>query len=206
MTNLQKTVFLALIFITVVAGGALFAVQYLKPVFQPIPTVTDFDQATVAQIQECLSDIDERNQPRCEALLQAISSFEQCREAGFPISKNVPPTCETPDGRQFTQPGAPTLTPSTVNLNIFNGSVACLPLKDTNAPAAEVCIYGLREGDGTFYAVDTAALTPGILAKYSPDASVQIEGLMVPIEAISTDVWQKYNIKGIIQAKALDTR
>ena len=35
--------------------------------------------------------------------LEAVSSFNECAEAGYPILESYPPQCKTPDGRTFTE-------------------------------------------------------------------------------------------------------
>jgi len=39
----------------------------------------------------------------CEPLPKAISSFEECVEAGYPVMESYPRQCRTPDGRTFVE-------------------------------------------------------------------------------------------------------
>lgn len=47
-----------------------------------------------------------------ESSYSAITNFNECKQAGYPVMESYPEKCQTPDGRQFTNDIA-TTTPST---------------------------------------------------------------------------------------------
>ena len=88
------------------------------------------------------------------------------------------------------------LTPQEVTLK---GTFVCLPHKDTSGPQTMECAQGLKAEDGNFYAVDMQAVSDTPAFSFPSDTSVTIEGQLVPVEALSTDMWNKYGIKGIMK-------
>jgi len=58
-----------------------------------------------------------------EATIAAISNFEECAEAGYPVLQTAPRQCKTPDGRTFLE-----------------GSVATVFLPNTSCEGAEDCM------------------------------------------------------------------
>lgn len=84
-------------------------------------------------------------------------------------------------------------TPQPVTLS---GTMECLPHLNTDGPQTEECAFGLKTDDGVHYAVnfgesaDAAALFQG-------GAHITAEGFVVIKEALSSDQWAKYDMKGI---------
>ena len=82
------------------------------------------------------------------------------------------------------------------------GTWECLPHRDTSGPQTMECAFGIRREDGSHLAVSTL-----LMATYPVDfptgTRVQIEGILVPIENISSDHWKKYDIDGIIDATTI---
>lgn len=78
----------------------------------------------------------------------------------------------------------------------LSGEYVCLPHVDTEGPQTMECAFGLKTDEGEYYAVDLHLMS-------QPDPQLQIgdhftaNGLIVPIEEISSDHWRKYPIKGI---------
>ena len=80
----------------------------------------------------------------------------------------------------------------------LKGSFVCLPHKNTSGPQTTECAQGLKAEDGSYYAVDMRAVSdiPGF--NFPSDRAITLEGKFVPTEALSTDIWNRYSIKGII--------
>ena len=55
------------------------------------------------ELEDCLPKSDMASHEKCTNLLQKISGFADCVNAGFSIMKSNPPQCATPDGRIFFQ-------------------------------------------------------------------------------------------------------
>lgn len=76
------------------------------------------------------------------------------------------------------------------------GTYLCLPHLDTTGPQTEECAFGIQADDGTFYAVNFGA-SANAMQQFQSNARVRAEGFFVPKEALSTNQWQKYDMKGI---------
>lgn len=78
----------------------------------------------------------------------------------------------------------------------LEGEVVCLPHTDTSGPQTMECAYGLKEDDGTYYALDFA-----LMSQYPPNVDtgtrVRASGVFTPLERLSTDHWKIYPIVGI---------
>ncbi len=78
----------------------------------------------------------------------------------------------------------------------LSGTYVCLPHKNTTGPQTDECAFGLKLADGTYYAVDFAAMS-----QTAPELQVgdmiSASGVIVPIERLSTDRWNIYPVKGI---------
>lgn len=78
----------------------------------------------------------------------------------------------------------------------LSGEYVCLPHKDTRGPHTTECAFGVRTDSGEHFAVDFA-----LLSQSNPGVEVgerfSANGLLTPIERLSTDQWQKYDVEGI---------
>jgi hypothetical protein len=77
----------------------------------------------------------------------------------------------------------------------LSGEFACVPHKDTTGPQTRECLVGLRTAAGEYYLVDFNQLpsAPNVDSRDKLSAN----GTVTPIERLSTDQWQKYNLEGI---------
>jgi len=78
----------------------------------------------------------------------------------------------------------------------LTGVQVCLPHKDTSGPQTMECAFGMKTDDGKHYALDLVLMSqtpPEIQNGQRFSAS----GLVTPIENLSSDHWQKYDIVGI---------
>ena len=84
------------------------------------------------------------------------------------------------------------------------GTFTCLPHRDTSGPQTMECAFGIREdGSGDHYAVSTQLLASTDWQNIPSGSHVRIDGVVTPIEMLSTDMWRKYDIVGIIGATTI---
>lgn len=76
------------------------------------------------------------------------------------------------------------------------GKYLCLPHKDTSGPQTMECAFGIQTMDGKYYAIDF-----GLMSQMPPEIEIgdtlSANGLLVPLEQLSSDRWQIYPIEGI---------
>ncbi len=84
-------------------------------------------------------------------------------------------------------------TPYNVTLS---GTYTCLPHLNTEGPQTMECAFGLKTDDGVYYAVNFGA-SAGAMDQFKSGEHITAEGFVVIKEALSTNQWQKYNMKGI---------
>jgi len=76
------------------------------------------------------------------------------------------------------------------------GEYVCLPHKDTTGPQTDECAFGLKTDDGAYYAVDLSSVSQeGIY--FMVGNRITANGIVTPIERLSTNQWVKYRIDGI---------
>ncbi len=80
----------------------------------------------------------------------------------------------------------------------ITGTTECLPHRDTTGPQTMECAFGLKADDGKHYALDLMLLATSELMNQPTNERVTLEGLYTPIEELSTDHWQRYNVEGIL--------
>ncbi|MGL5830519.1 MAG: hypothetical protein ACRCZE_00025 [Candidatus Altimarinota bacterium] len=80
----------------------------------------------------------------------------------------------------------------------LQGKTICLPHKDTSGPVTMECAMGLQAVSGDNYVLDLADRSPeGPEDLFSVEGEIQVTGYFTPIELLSTDMWQKYDVVGI---------
>lgn len=78
----------------------------------------------------------------------------------------------------------------------LSGEVVCLPHANTDGPQTMECAYGLKTDAGEYYALDLAAMSQ----EHPPletGERIKANGLITPIELLSSDHWKIYAIEGI---------
>lgn len=80
----------------------------------------------------------------------------------------------------------------------FEGDVVCLPKKDNKGPQTTECMYGLETDTDMYYVLDAGNVNP---PPYKTGDRISARGVVTPVENLSSDHWQKYNIKGIFSIK-----
>lgn len=78
----------------------------------------------------------------------------------------------------------------------LTGKQACLPHKDKTGPQTLECAIGMQADNGFYYALDF-----GLMSQTPPELyggeSFRASGIFTPIERLSSDYMQKYDIVGI---------
>lgn len=106
------------------------------------------------------------------------------------------------DSTKSIRPGDLDSVPLNVTLS---GTYVCLPHLDTSGPKTMECAFGLKTDDGVYYAVNFGQSADS-MSQFQSGAHITAEGFVVIKEALSTDQWQKYNMKGIFTiTKLLNT-
>jgi hypothetical protein len=77
----------------------------------------------------------------------------------------------------------------------------CLPQKDTSGPQTMECAFGIKEGN-KHYALNLNLLSSGPV-NFPTGTQVEAEGVLTKTEALSTDMWQKYPIEGILSVTSI---
>ena len=78
----------------------------------------------------------------------------------------------------------------------LSGEVVCLPHADQDGPQTLECATGLKADTGEYYALDSS-LSSQELAPFETGERISGNGLITPVENLSSDHWKKYAIKGI---------
>ncbi len=79
----------------------------------------------------------------------------------------------------------------------LEGRYICLPHVNTEGPQTLECAFGIQTPDGSYYAIDFALMSQLPPSNIKTGDYIRGNGVLVPIENLSTDHWRKYPIKGI---------
>ena len=85
---------------------------------------------------------------------------------------------------------------STPQNTTLSGTYVCLPHTDTSGPQTDECAFGLKTDDGLYYAVNFGE-SASVMEQFQANEHITAEGFVVIKEALSSDHWAKYNMKGI---------
>lgn len=85
---------------------------------------------------------------------------------------------------------------STLQNVTLTGTYVCLPHLNTSGPQTEECAFGLKTDDGVYYAVNFGQ-SGNAMELFQSGSRITAEGFTVIKEALGTDQWAKYNMKGI---------
>lgn len=113
--------------------------------------------------------------------------------------RSEPPAVNEPTNVE-PSPSPITDLPKTVTLE---GEYTCIPHKDTSEPQTMECALGIKATDGQYYSLDTQELGSNPIMDLATGSRLQVEGILVPLEALSTDHWRIYNMRGIIRVTSL---
>lgn len=78
----------------------------------------------------------------------------------------------------------------------LTGRQVCLPHRDTMGPQTLECAMGIQTNDGKYYALDFTLMSQ-IPPTIQNGKTFTASGLLTPVQMLSTDQWQKYNMEGI---------
>jgi hypothetical protein len=78
----------------------------------------------------------------------------------------------------------------------LTGEYVCLPHADKTGPQTLECAFGIKTLSGEYYAVDFNMMSQPRPQLETGD-KFTATGLITPIENLSSDHWQKYDIEGI---------
>lgn len=95
-------------------------------------------------------------------------------------------------------------TPIVPNEVEIRGQHVCLPHKNTRGVQTLECAIGIKSDEGNFYALELSGLPSDVTRSFGANKNIFVKGLLVPVELLSTDHWQKYDMKGIVQVKSLE--
>ncbi len=84
----------------------------------------------------------------------------------------------------------------------ISGIYTCLPKKDIGGPVTLECALGLKTDTG-YYALDTSAVLSSNYPALTGNESITVEGNLVPIEMISSDRFQTYDVVGVISVEKI---
>jgi hypothetical protein len=76
------------------------------------------------------------------------------------------------------------------------GEYVCLLHKDTASPQTDECAFGLHTEGGEYYAIDFNLMSQ-MHKPLSVGDTLSAAGVVTPIERLSSNHWQKYEVKGI---------
>ncbi len=91
-------------------------------------------------------------------------------------------------------------TPATLDTTL-SGTFGCLPHKDTTGPQSEECAFGFMTDEGVNYAVNFGQ-SDTMASQFQSGMHGTYSGFVTPIETLSSDQWQKYDIAGIFTITA----
>ncbi len=87
----------------------------------------------------------------------------------------------------------------------LEGTYVCLPHRNTSGPQTLECAFGIKATDSHHYALDTNTLQPrDALDKIQVNDTIKVSGLLVPVQQLSNDQWQRYAIRGIMNVTELE--
>ena len=89
--------------------------------------------------------------------------------------------------------------PTTITVT---GTYTCLSKVNTGGPVTLECALGLQT-DAGYYALDTSVVLTANYPALRTGESITVEGTLVPIEMVSADRWQTYDVVGIIAVEKL---
>lgn len=85
----------------------------------------------------------------------------------------------------------------------LTGTHVCLPHRDTDGPHTMECALGMKTDTGEHYALDLQFL-PDPKPDLSTGERFSATGLITPVEMLSSDHWQKYDIEGIFSVESVE--
>jgi membrane-bound inhibitor of C-type lysozyme len=88
---------------------------------------------------------------------------------------------------------------NTTQQTSMSGTYVCLPHKNTSGPTTMECAFGLKADSGYYYALDMSGLSQTVTNALQTGQHITVIGTLVPKETISSNLFDIYNIVGVIR-------
>lgn len=119
--------------------------------------------------------------------IKEITSFVECEAAGNPVMESYPRQCAA-SGQTFVE-----IIPEDVTVI---GEQVCLEKRaEVDAAVTLECALGFETDDGRSLALD---IPEELLDKIPMKTTVKLSGTLVPVESLSHESWQQYDIAGVL--------
>ena len=115
----------------------------------------------------------------------------------------LPSTTQQIPARSITPTPPSTPIPKTPSRMTLQGEYSCIPHKDTRSPQILHCALELKLPNISYVSLDVASISETQTTDFPTGTTLQVTGLYYPIEMLSSDHWQKYNLKGIIKVESI---
>ena len=83
------------------------------------------------------------------------------------------------------------------------GEFLCLPHRDTSGPVTLECAFGLKTTAGIYYALDFNEVPE--YQNTAMNQRIRVQGMVVPVEALSSMIGRIYPIVGVIRVSEVET-
>ncbi len=80
----------------------------------------------------------------------------------------------------------------------------CLPHADTTGPQTEECAFGIAVDQSNGHFSVNTSLMSTYPVDFATGTKVRVSGVVTPVNQLSSDHWQKYDIDGIISATVIE--
>lgn len=155
----------------------------------------------------CYVHVNKNEASRIETLLNKYESNCAYSCIEYPGVSCVANTCQLNETVPVGQNNAPEEVIIPQNVLTLSGTFTCLPPKDTSGPHTMECAFGLKADDGHYYALDIQDYEREHgLGSFPTEGRISLSGRFVPLEALSTDFWYKYNMRGIVTVATSSVR
>lgn len=144
----------------------------------------------------CYVHVNKNEVSRIETLLNKYQSNCEYSCIEYPGVSCVANTCQLNE-KPLPEDNEEIVIPN--NTITITGTFTCLPHKNTSGPQTMECAFGLKADDGHYYALDIYDYEQkNGSGSFPTEGRLSLSGRFVPLEALSSDVWYKYNMKGIV--------
>lgn len=104
-------------------------------------------------------------------LSKPIANYDDCIAAGNKIQESNPAVCVTKSGKRFTQA-------SHTERKSIEGTIVCLPHKNTDGPQTLECATGLKTKEGIHYSLKTNEPNHTLTSEVGSSKTVQVTGIV----------------------------
>ena len=87
----------------------------------------------------------------------------------------------------------------------LDGSIVCLPHRNTDGPQTMECAIGFKADAGGYYGLAAKRAEDYKMTTEQPtDTRIRVTGNAVPVEGLSSDEWRKYDVVGVIDVASIE--